>query len=178
MDSRRMVTALINSLPNTEPTSQISNPLQDLPQESRNIFLTLYALFEKELLPALDLLDRNLITRLKTSETCKLYLVRSAQPRTQQRYEHVNYYEVRLKAWSCSCPAFTFSAFPATTEAPERSVNEACIIGGLTLGSDMPICKHLLACVLVENCQIFSQFVEEKEITLEEMAGWAAGWGD
>ncbi|KXT18541.1 hypothetical protein AC579_2278 [Pseudocercospora musae] len=185
MDGRRMVTALINSIPNNQSTPQISNPLRDLPQESRNIFLTLYSLFERELLPALDLLDRNLVTRLKTPDTCKLYLVRSAQPQTsrnQQRYEHINCYEVRLNAWSCSCPAFTFSAFPATeAPAPPRSVDinaEAWTFGGLTLGSDMPVCKHLIACVLVENCQMFSHLVEEKEITKEEMAGWAAGWGD
>ncbi|KAF7190301.1 hypothetical protein HII31_08632 [Pseudocercospora fuligena] len=186
MDSRRMVTALINSIPNIGTTDQSSNPLRDPPQESRNIFVTLYAIFEKELLPALDLLDRNLVTRLKTSETCKLYLVRSAQPQTSRnpQYEHINYYEVRLNAWSCSCPAFTFSAFPATSDdiapQPERlaTMNEEWAFGGLTLGSDMPVCKHLLACVLVEHCQMFSHFVEEKQIAIEEMAGWAAGWGD
>ncbi|KXT05934.1 hypothetical protein AC578_293 [Pseudocercospora eumusae] len=188
MDGRSMVTALINSIPNTDPTTpQTSNPLQDLPQESRNIFLTLHALFEKELLPALDLLDRSLITRLKTSEsdrTCTLHLVRSAQAQTSKTPHHepiTHYYEVRLQAWSCSCPAFTFSAFPAASDekAPPANMNneETWKFGGLTLDSDMPVCKHLLACVLAEKCQMFSHFVEERQITREEMAGWAAGWG-
>ncbi|EME85613.1 uncharacterized protein MYCFIDRAFT_88504 [Pseudocercospora fijiensis CIRAD86] len=150
MDGRRMVTALVNSVPNTAAADHISNPLRDLPQEARNIFLTLYALFGKELLPALDLLDRSLVTRLHTSSgeehTCKLYLVRSAQPQTSRNtpYQHTNYYEVRLNAWTCSCPAFAFSAFPAT-EAPDRSINtnneERWTFGGLTLGSDMPVWK-------------------------------------
>jgi hypothetical protein len=52
--------------------------------------------------------------------------------------------------------------------------------GGITLGFDMPpVCKHLLACVLAERvCGLFGQFVEEKDVSVEEAAGWAAGWGD
>jgi hypothetical protein len=50
--------------------------------------------------------------------------------------------------------------------------------GGLTLGGDIPVCKHLLACVLVEYCDLFAGFVEEREVSVEELAGWAAGWAD
>lgn len=50
--------------------------------------------------------------------------------------------------------------------------------GGLAKGEDAPVCKHLLACVLVERCAAFKHFVVEREISGEEMAGWAAGWGD
>lgn len=50
--------------------------------------------------------------------------------------------------------------------------------GGLTLGGDRPVCKHLLACVLVEHCKPFESFVDEREVSIEELAGWAAGWGD
>jgi hypothetical protein len=50
--------------------------------------------------------------------------------------------------------------------------------GGLTRGKDVPVCKHLLACVVAERCQGFEQLVEEKEVGVEEVAGWAAGWGD
>jgi len=38
---------------------------------------------------------------------------------------------------------------------------------------DVPLCKHLLACVLVERWR----GVEERVVGREEMAGWAAGWG-
>ena len=51
--------------------------------------------------------------------------------------------------------------------------------GGARLGNGMaPVCKHILACVLVERCEMFKAFVEEKEVSVEEAAGWAAGWGD
>lgn len=199
-NSRHMVTALFNSLPSTRATDHISNPLKNLPKSARNTFLTLYALFEKEMLPALDLLDRNLVTRIKTQSRpgyhertnhSKLYLVRSAQPQASRNSQHecVNGYEVRLSSWTCSCPAFTFAAFPANSEmqseAPSVSGNSSHSLqaaewafGGLSLGSDMPTCKHLLACILVEHCQMFSGCVDEKEVSLEDLAGWAAGWGD
>ncbi|KAI5368166.1 Putative Zinc finger, SWIM-type [Septoria linicola] len=193
---RQWATSLIKSIPPAGANAaQVANPLQDLPSDGRNILLTLYALFEKELLPALDLLDRNLVSRLRV--TCSagvaeqaeqvdgkpgFYLVRSAQQHNHRNpnYEHVNYYEVRLEAWSCSCPAFTFSAFPATdyeTDA-QHSEHMPQLIGGLTLGEDMPVCKHLLACVLIEHCSVFAHFVHEKVVSLEELAGWSAGWGD
>jgi len=39
------------------------------------------------------------------------------------------------------------------------------------------MCKHLLACVLVERVAAFGGFVEERRVSVEEVAGWAAGWG-
>jgi hypothetical protein len=41
-----------------------------------------------------------------------------------------------------------------------------------------PVCKHILACVLVEHCGLFAGFLENKGISVEEAAGWAAGFGD
>ena len=179
--SRQIVSALIAAIPTaSEGEEQIANPLKDSSPESRNVFLTLYALFEKEFLPALDLLDRGLVTRLKVrDQATSLLLVRSAQQHNSRNpaYEHINHYEVRLDAWSCSCPAFTFAAFPAIS-ADVIGEGGGCVIGGLTRGSDMPVCKHLLACVLVEHCKMFSHFAVEREVSTEEMAGWAAGWGD
>lgn len=54
---------------------------------------------------------------------------------------------------------------------------ERWTVGGLSLGEDVPICKHLLACVLVERTGLFAGFVREREVGVEEWAGWAAGWG-
>ncbi|KAF2421208.1 hypothetical protein EJ08DRAFT_519905 [Tothia fuscella] len=105
------------------------------------------------------------------------------------------YYEVRPLAWNCSCPAFAFSAFPAAAENDDdddESITEDSAIayfnhtyegerawqfGGLGLGSNIPVCKHLLACILVERCEIFKDCVEERVVSVEEIAGWAAGWG-
>lgn len=198
-NSRQFVSSLVSAISSTPIGLQSANPLREVSPEARNIFLTLYALFEKELLPALDLLDRGLVTRLKTANelpdrddlgrcTSTLLLVRSAQQHNtrNQAYEHVNYYEVRLDAWSCSCPAFTFSAFPASKQSSEppssqstSTANETgCLIGGLSRGIDIPMCKHLLAGVLVERCEMFAHFIDEREVSVEEIAGWAAGWGD
>ncbi|UJO13437.1 uncharacterized protein CLAFUR5_03761 [Fulvia fulva] len=189
--SRHLTSSLLASIPGPAPhqtSPQPANPLKGSPPSTRNIFLTLYALFEKEFLPALDLLDRGLVTRLKVPDhPTTLLLVRSAQQHNNNNnnnnnnrnpaYEHINHYEVRLDAWSCSCPAFTFAAFPASGREVTGEAG-VCVMGGLTRGSDMPVCKHLLACVLVEHCESFKHFAVEREVSVEEIAGWAAGWGD
>ncbi|KAF2865553.1 hypothetical protein BDV95DRAFT_612433 [Massariosphaeria phaeospora] len=131
-----------------------------------------------------------------------VYYVRSAQQRSSRysaSYDATATYEVRLQAWNCSCPAFAFAAFPAVHPEPavpilehrERDGNvdagtaegengRAWIFGGVGLGeATPPVCKHLLACVLVERCAgMFGGFVKEEEVSAEEAAGWAAGWGD
>ena len=44
-------------------------------------------------------------------------------------------------------------------------------------GEEVPLCKHLLACVLAERWEMVRGMVGEREVGREEMAGWAAGWG-
>ncbi|KAK2047338.1 hypothetical protein LZ31DRAFT_152483 [Colletotrichum somersetense] len=73
---RVAITNLINSLtsaslpplsPNTATTGDAGdaqNPLRSLPQSHRPVLVTLHVLFPSLVLPALDLLDRNLITRV------------------------------------------------------------------------------------------------------------------
>lgn len=114
-----------------------------------------------------------------------LYYVRSGrQQPTRSKWrdaisETTAHYEVRLIAWSCSCPAFAFSAF--TTNMTPRSLrgNEhSWQIGGISRGDDLPMCKHILACTLVDQCPQLAQFAEGMHVTTEEIAGWAAGYGD
>ena len=305
-DPRTLLTALVNALPPPESTdtATTSNPPATLPQSSKNLLLTLHVLFPHELLPALDLLDRHLVTRLRihhtresrsdvsaapgpkatnTSTTAPaprttspseqrssnadaapsvartasqatnaslnshvsglirtagarapardaeiagdadvegrvsgggavprnaevayrsapidagsyVYYVRSAQQRSS-RYgtsvDATSSYEVRLRAWNCSCPAFAFAAFPASVvgmkgegeavldEEQERDTGAEWKFGGVGLGRGTPpVCKHLLACVLGEWCELFKGFIEERDVSVEEAAGWAAGWGD
>jgi hypothetical protein len=129
-----------------------------------------------------------------------VYYVRSAQQRSSRHhssYESVSVYEVRLKSWNCSCPAFAFSAFPSSLspvathfDLKDRILEDAAAaaegmedggwaFGGTSLGESMPpVCKHLLACVLVERVAMFRGYVEETTVSVEEAAGWAAGWGD
>ncbi|KAH7073789.1 hypothetical protein BKA63DRAFT_40612 [Paraphoma chrysanthemicola] len=271
--SRCFVTELLNCLPSI-PQSEISadavaaaNTLSEVGEEVKKQLLALQVLFPNEFLPALDLLDRGLVTRLKVAEGEKnnasttdssaqarnnteahdgdtymhdslaqtttqdtirpspdlpighdaehppsstsptssfdtIYYVRSAQQRSSRfttSFDTSTSYEVRLLAWNCSCPAFAFAAFPAVHPEPQAPVlgatntwgghdgpakdrghGDGWTFGGTTLGDDMaPVCKHLLACVLVEKCGgLFGGFVEERHVSVEEVAGWAAGWGD
>jgi hypothetical protein len=136
-----------------------------------------------------------------------VYYVRSAQQRSSRfstSYDSTTSYEVRLTAWNCSCPAFAFAAFPSaiptTVPGPSRIPHfedeegvvwhmgqetaergdgeEEWTFGGVSLGTTTPVCKHLLACVLVERVGMFANHVEEEDVSWEEAAGWAAGWGD
>ncbi|KAL9122821.1 MAG: hypothetical protein Q9187_000631 [Circinaria calcarea] len=175
----------------------------------RNLFLTLHCLFPNELLPALDLLDRSLVTRLlieparhagmsndpggEIERDSPVYYVRSAQTTRSSRYQSAAAvgglsYEVRPGAWNCSCPAFTFSALNGVGTEKDEGMGSVdgeapktegeWKFGGLLLGEDgIPICKHLLSCVLIENCGLFAACGDEKAVTREDFAGWAAGWG-
>jgi hypothetical protein len=188
------------------------------------LMLTLHCLLPNELLPALDILDRKLVGRYylvterdadantdtdSTEQKRKLnddnntnsnnnewpgeehYFVRSTTTTALDKA-----YEVRLRAWNCTCPAFTLSVFrdpePAAIDvssilsmAAQDELDEDCWFGG-TLArarsktSSPPVCcKHLLACVLASRCPaLFEDGVEEKHgISVEELAGWYAGWG-
>ncbi|TID20066.1 hypothetical protein E6O75_ATG07526 [Venturia nashicola] len=234
---------------------QQEEPSAPPPPSLKPILLTLHILFPNDLLPALDLLDRNLITKFivqdpqppvsttniqppglppgtteknpesnsppKTnlsppqptpaetpntrSSTTPLYYVTSSQTQNPLNPRHgppesqpPPHYEVRPTAWNCSCPAFTFSAFPTTDSSPIprpnpsrhhpthhqtpsvsnwKSEEETWEFGGLSIGGESPMCKHLLACIMVERWKGFGGNVEVREVSIEELAGWAAGWG-
>jgi hypothetical protein len=266
--SRRFITHLLDSLPSSASTTDEGlNPLSAVPEAAKKQLLSLQVLFPNEFLPALDLLDRRLVTRLiighgvgdesaaitekdagvapvrnaqlsdetmlddteppsdralvepphapsnndsmidapheadpvsSTSQN-SIYYVRSAQQRSSRysnSYEATTFYEVRLFAWNCSCPAFAFAAFPAMhpepavpTFDPQHDTPPSTMsglhgttwsFGGVSLGdATPPVCKHLLACVLVEKCSgLFGEYLEERIVSVEEAAGWAAGWGD
>ncbi|MCJ1299844.1 hypothetical protein MMC08_002638 [Hypocenomyce scalaris] len=210
--SRAFITSLFAQLSRLSlPTSGTlsSNLLNDALPETKNLFLTLHCLFPNELLPALDLLDRQLVTRLVIScpplDTTSgqegngdnvIYYVRSSQPTRGSRYTAAggSSYEVRLRAWNCNCPAFTFSVVNAMEENYGHKEDDVDVdegdggaidaepvstLGGLMFEQEaVPLCKHLLACFLPEKCRALSGFVEEKVVGWEEAAGWAAGWGD
>ncbi|KAF2084748.1 hypothetical protein K490DRAFT_68504 [Saccharata proteae CBS 121410] len=231
---RHFLTHLLSSLPSAPPSpSAPQNPLQNLPASHKNLFVTLHVLFPNDFLPALDLLDRRLVTRFlilsspdddvtnddeeaqpvarnteRKRERKTLYYVQSAQ---QQHHHHhhqrrsryisshdttTQSYEVRLGAWNCSCPAFAFAAFPAVSGnraggaamAGEHAEDDASAgfegageegwgFGGRRRGRGLaPVCKHLLACLLVDRSDLFAGCAEEKRVSIEEAAGWAAGW--
>lgn len=206
--SRTLLSSLFSQLPaylgdHSEANTSF-NVLKDASPAIKQLFLTLHCLFPNEFLPALDLLDRQLVTRvtIRTSNEddnvadtrAKVYYVRSSQPTRTSRYQGTaalgaTSYEVRLEAWNCSCPAFTFSAFSHMTmdrgsiDYMEESIGQdnqgqQWRFGGLMVGNGaMPGCKHLLACVLVEKCGLLSGFVQQKVVGRQEAAGLGAGWG-
>lgn len=68
------------------------------------------------------------------------------------------------------------------TQTAEDDVSGNFSFGGLRIGGAKgqvpPVCKHLLACLLVERASgLFGGCVEEKVVSVEEAAAWAAGWG-
>lgn len=119
------------------PHTQNPNPLKLLPPSSRTLLTTLHVLYPSLLLPALDLLDRRLVTRVLVldapspsadeaeqaqldAKASSFHLVRSAQQqRRGRRGEDAAgggggglTYVVRAASWSCDCAAFAFGAFP------------------------------------------------------------------
>ncbi|KAL8380971.1 hypothetical protein RB595_005325 [Gaeumannomyces hyphopodioides] len=112
----------------------------------RPLLTTLHALFPTILLAALDLLDRGLVSRLEmqtddAATSNVAYHVRSAvTARRRQRQPSSSSskagpadptYAVRLGAWSCSCAAFAFSAFPG---GGGRDPRDSGASGGLETG--------------------------------------------
>nr|XP_036584186.1 ubiquitin carboxyl-terminal hydrolase family protein [Colletotrichum truncatum]KAF6793575.1 ubiquitin carboxyl-terminal hydrolase family protein [Colletotrichum truncatum] len=72
---RAVLTSLIDTLtsaplpPSSTSPTNADNPLQGLPQSHRPLLLTLHVIFPSIVLPALDLLDRNLVTRVLLDKT-------------------------------------------------------------------------------------------------------------
>lgn len=106
-------------------------------------------------------------------------------------------YEVRLHAWNCSCPTFTLSAYRDSFQLPEWvTTNPPCVepksepelleysFGGSlackTAQGLIPVCKHILASLLYVRCpELFGVHGEGGlAVSMEELAGWCAGWGD
>ncbi|MCJ1276071.1 hypothetical protein MMC21_003876 [Puttea exsequens] len=238
--SKAFLTSLFSSLPRNAQTSLVTahpNEAPTLSSAAKPTLLTLHALFPTTLLPALDLLDRHLITRFILSDTSSnsreqrggdaaegarvesprteaskatFYVKSNAHSSSRSRCRDIAdvHYEVRTQAWNCSCAAFAFAAFHSSSpftlrygsygsfhqtngsaegdedmlDMPDASETKQggsdWKWGGLMLGEEeVPLCKHLLACVLAEWWDVAKAMVEDKEVGREEMAGWAAGWG-
>ncbi|EEU42332.1 uncharacterized protein NECHADRAFT_93410 [Fusarium vanettenii 77-13-4] len=212
---RQLVTTLITSISDIAPSKSVgettsseppppaqppsTSPLQAIPSSQRPLLLTLHVLFPNLLLPALDLLDRGLVTRLvrkysaaqdeqpggdgepvsgdlnaSSKPNDDIFIVRSLASTLTRRTRDFTLsskrYVVHLNAWNCSCASFTFDAFPSHP-APATEQME-CLNPS---GDVPPCCKHLLACLLVDKWPaILGQYVEEREISREEMAGIVA----
>jgi hypothetical protein len=138
--------------------------------------------------------------RITTEERNVVYSVRSSQQPSRFK-DHTTsrgqIYTVRLKAWNCSCAAFAFSCFPSSsssyppfpnpttpythTQTDERDEEEGkegeWEFGGLSgdgkEGGSVPVCKHLLACVLGERWSaVLGGYVAERSVGRGEMGGF------
>ena len=238
---RHLLTTLIQSLPTAVPSAaRAPSADSEYPDdgkllrggESRRILLTLHVLFPNLLLPALDLLDRGLVTRARLRATshpdvsdasaaaastikqeeafsgreeapskqggpsAEVFVVRSlASTTTRRTRDSVSAsspksYLVRLRAWNCSCAGFAFDSFSPRHIAPvtrrgaslpaERTLDPG--FGGLSLDGgaagteEVPCCKHLLACLLFSEWgSVLDKYVEERNVTKDELAGIVAG---
>lgn len=218
----------------TSPRLANQNPLISLPQDSaglaKSALLTLHFLFPFDFLPALDLIDRELVQKLhcqhpdRTDVAIDVFYVQSASAvvasssRTGSkggRFGNRNYaatrmhYEVRLDAWNCTCPAFAAatlklimgesspeSVHPQSTERQPKGNEtrnegaaiqdhhgkiETVLIGGVATKDEalVPVCKHILAATLCEASPVlFGAGMNVREVTVDELAAWAAGWGE
>ncbi|QPC62395.1 hypothetical protein HYE67_004626 [Fusarium culmorum] len=172
------------------------SPLQAISPSQRPLLLTLHVLFPTLLLPALDLLDRGLVTRLAGNQEPHdgspldmmkndVFLVRSLATTISRRSRDVNLspkrYIVHLNAWNCSCASFTFDAFPAhrisTADEAQQVPSEEGLwsFGGTSMeleGDTPPCCKHLLACLLVDKwSEMLGMYIENRVVSSEDMAG-------
>ncbi|KAG0157985.1 hypothetical protein PDIDSM_5497 [Penicillium digitatum] len=175
-------------------------PAGGLSKTQKPLMLTLHCLFPNDFLPALDILDRKLVRQLVRSdqyatslETVQedFFLVISASIPPSCSGSSVPFqekgYEVRLRAWNCSCPTFTLSAYRDSQLPAKRPTNEqnqlAYSFGGTlargTARVSPPTCKHILACILHARCpELFGADGDGRfAVSKEELAGWCAGWG-
>jgi hypothetical protein len=202
---RQLLSSLINAVCQTPPQSSSlpANPsLQaSIPPSRRQFLLTLHVLFPTLLLPALDLLDRELVTRLTLMGTGSeeqqgsedsVYVVKSlastlkgAQRRKSAAKQHLQSsegrYIVRLRAWNCTCASFALEAYggavrPRPHHSPGKTLAETQgseLFGGLSRDvAEIPCCKHVLACLLSDNWEtVLGTRIESRKVTKEELAG-------
>lgn len=232
---RELLTNIVHALCEARPNDGIaadraaewhsssSGEAWDTPQR-KSLILTLHVIFPGMLLPALDLLDRNLVRRLalesqppdkerrqdatfaSSAQQRRLrehrstvggrfvYTARSVASTLPRRGAggtgaSVRVYLVHLDAWSCSCPGFAVDAYSAMGREGRaepaiggKVAMQMWKFGGLSTSLDargaeaIPCCKHLLACLLVDEWEeLLAARVGEKSCTKEELAGIIAG---
>lgn len=144
---RELLTSLITALSShaVNTASGSTNAIQNAPAEVRSLLTTLHIIFPHLLLPALDLLDRQLATKIiqlpthtqkptsssmpppssskdgKQESMNEFYMVQSSQS-TNRR--HQKSYVVRLGAWNCTCASFVFSAFPPSISSESSPLRQ------------------------------------------------------
>ncbi|VUC19814.1 unnamed protein product [Clonostachys rosea] len=192
---RQILTALIDAISSACSVNEPESDAATQPIDRRRLFLTLHVLFPNLLLPALDLIDRKLVTLLtlqgvtEEEPACSVILVKSAVAKPIRRGrppEPPRNYIVRLNAWNCNCASFSVDAFlPTSGDRSSFAGDEVNDLGGGLFGglsSDgsavpdhVPCCKHLLAAVVASQwAHLLGGYTERRSVTKEELAGLLA----
>jgi len=119
---------------------------------------------------------------------------RSANSRFRNAWSATKvHYEVRLDAWNCTCAAFAQSQLKLLLREPRHEEEPAVLdpsngttrpgnrFGGIATKTDsvVPTCKHILAVVMAEAApRLLGAGVQTRDISVQEMAAWSAGWGE
>ncbi|KAG6009820.1 hypothetical protein E4U21_001250 [Claviceps maximensis] len=243
---QQLLSSLITSLSEpgecpsiSQSTQQVDNAQphhHEMTSRRRTLLLTLHVLFPSLVLPALELIDNQLVTRLQVpredghreselvkngggggdAQKCSLpsgpgrndtlhvafgsqgsltaYAVQSPpSSKILPRQPHANavskVHIVHLAAWNCSCKDFNRSKFYPQRFDDKWSVRalDACspglddISGALLLPctsadeKNVPCCKHLLACLIVERLKASQATSAERGFSKSEIATLIAG---
>ncbi|KAK5095491.1 hypothetical protein LTS08_008133 [Lithohypha guttulata] len=120
---------------------------------------------------------------------------RSANSRFRNAWKATKiHYEVRLDSWNCSCAAFAQAELKMllarakmsgeqmkAAKSAQRSFSSQMLFGGTTTRHDavVPTCKHILAAIIGTAApKLFGDGIDSKDVSKEELAAWAAGWGE
>lgn len=198
----------VSATSDIENVSKLKRLQGEAAEQAKSALLTLHILYPHELLPALDLLDRKLVTKFICARSdasrppLELFYVQSASAvtehsRARSRYRRPDpatktHYEVRLDSWNCSCAAFSQRGLRMMTRRkgfankvePEKA--SGIDIGSVLFGGSitkqntiLPTCKHILAAVIgTLATNLFGDGVKTRIVTRSELAAWAAGYGE
>lgn len=135
-----------------------------------------------------------------------IYIVQSTSNHDREAGAGVGkVYHVHLKTWNCSCPAFVMNCFPPASSSGDvnddddydmlegqqgnemdTDPKDEAWFGGTLRNREssyddrsVPVCKHILACVLVAKCpNLFGRKCLTYEVNnaerMNEIAGWCA----
>ncbi|KAI5819078.1 hypothetical protein BZA77DRAFT_176779 [Pyronema omphalodes] len=125
--TRALISSIIQQL--SSFTTGATKDFSNLPPKAQQLLVTLHCLLPTTLLPALDLLDRELVIRVSdttTPEPQRAYYVQSAAPvnSTGKFSARLVRYEVRLRPWNCTCASFTFAAYKDFVEDESFELGE------------------------------------------------------
>ncbi len=126
---------------------RVNGALESLSDAGRELLVQLHYLLPTTIIPALDILDRGAIQRKATH----LYFASGSSN---------GFYEVRTRAWNCTCAAFAYAAY-VRVPIEEKAHVSADNWGGLSKNS--PVCKHLVAAALVDR-NLYQMPVQESAL--------------